>query len=418
MQPLSDKPVLVCAASPTTPPTVPIPETVALGDEAALLATCLAAPDDLMPRLVYADWLEEHGHAVVAEFVRLDCAPGAIEKPSKKRRDECLPAAREYWRPRLGGFTDEPLRRSFDRRLPTRVVVNLQRVSDLLADEAWPGQLAFCTALSLRQFGRPATGLCQAMMLEAGRRRRDPLATAFVVKLADCPALSAVSDFYVSDAMIGSEGAAALADSPHLRGLRSLSLSRAMISSRGAAALAESPCLEGLERLALGLDQIGDEGIAALSASPHLKSLRQLDVRSNEIEGAGIAALARSRLLARLTRLDLSGNEFGDDGTATLAASPGLAGLANLNLASNWLTDAAVVTLAQSPHLSGLTRLGLEWNDLTDAAALALAASPHLASLEEVRFDGVRVSRAGAEALRRSPRLKRLRAVRRLRGGW
>lgn len=413
MQNLPDAPAPVRA--PDEPIAVPIPEAVARGDEAALLAACLGAPDAATPRLIYADWLEEYGCAEVAEFIRLECDPRVHETPTAVQRDRCLPSARDYWRPRLGGFGRGPFRRSFDRGLPTRVVVNLQKIADGPASANWSRQLAFCTTLSLRHPREAATGLCQAMMQEMGRRRRDQPVTAFVVELAGCPALSAVSTLHLSDAAIGPEGAAALAGSPHLRRLRSLSLSRAMISSRGAAALAESPYLGALERLALGLDCIGDEGLAALSGSPHLKSLRQLDVRSNDIEGPGIAALARSRLLARLTRLDLSGNEFGDDGTATLAASPGLAGLVDLNLASDWLTDAAATALAGSPHAAGLARLGLEGNDLTDLAAFALAASPHLAGLETVRFGGNRVGRAGAEALRRSPHLKKLRSVRRLR---
>jgi uncharacterized protein (TIGR02996 family) len=40
-------------------------------DAAALLAAIRAAPDDDAPRLVYADWLDEHGHPERAEFIRL-----------------------------------------------------------------------------------------------------------------------------------------------------------------------------------------------------------------------------------------------------------------------------------------------------------------------------------------------------------
>src|SRR5262245_14967745 len=34
-----------------------------MGDEAALLAAILAQPDEDVPRLMYADWLDEHGDA-------------------------------------------------------------------------------------------------------------------------------------------------------------------------------------------------------------------------------------------------------------------------------------------------------------------------------------------------------------------
>lgn len=45
--------------------------TVAL--EAAFLAAITETPDDDTPRLVYADWLEEHGQSDRAEFIRVQC---------------------------------------------------------------------------------------------------------------------------------------------------------------------------------------------------------------------------------------------------------------------------------------------------------------------------------------------------------
>jgi uncharacterized protein (TIGR02996 family) len=48
-----------------------------VSDRLSLLRAILAAPDDDVPRLVYADWLDEHGttdaDAARAEFVRLGC---------------------------------------------------------------------------------------------------------------------------------------------------------------------------------------------------------------------------------------------------------------------------------------------------------------------------------------------------------
>ena len=38
-----------------------------------LMAAILAAPDDDLPRLVFADWLEENGEADHAEFIRVQC---------------------------------------------------------------------------------------------------------------------------------------------------------------------------------------------------------------------------------------------------------------------------------------------------------------------------------------------------------
>jgi uncharacterized protein (TIGR02996 family) len=46
-----------------------------MSDEEALLAAILAHPDEDTPRLMYADWLDEHGQPERAEFIRIQCAP-------------------------------------------------------------------------------------------------------------------------------------------------------------------------------------------------------------------------------------------------------------------------------------------------------------------------------------------------------
>jgi uncharacterized protein (TIGR02996 family) len=42
-------------------------------DRAAFLAAIIAAPKDDLPRLIYADWLDEHGEPARAEFIRVQC---------------------------------------------------------------------------------------------------------------------------------------------------------------------------------------------------------------------------------------------------------------------------------------------------------------------------------------------------------
>lgn len=49
----------------------PIVRVLSTGD--ALLAAVLAAPDDDGPRLIYADWLDDHGEPERAELIRIQC---------------------------------------------------------------------------------------------------------------------------------------------------------------------------------------------------------------------------------------------------------------------------------------------------------------------------------------------------------
>lgn len=51
-------------------------------DREALLRAVIANPLDDTPRLVMADWLDEHGEAELAEFIRLQCGPlGQVLEP-------------------------------------------------------------------------------------------------------------------------------------------------------------------------------------------------------------------------------------------------------------------------------------------------------------------------------------------------
>jgi uncharacterized protein (TIGR02996 family) len=58
-----------------------------MSDVAALLAAIRAAPDDDAPRLVYADWLDEHGQPERAEFIRLQIELARKESPKLRRRE-------------------------------------------------------------------------------------------------------------------------------------------------------------------------------------------------------------------------------------------------------------------------------------------------------------------------------------------
>ena len=49
-------------------------------DELALLRGVEASPDDDLPRLVYADWLDEQGRHARAEFIRVQCELASIER--------------------------------------------------------------------------------------------------------------------------------------------------------------------------------------------------------------------------------------------------------------------------------------------------------------------------------------------------
>jgi uncharacterized protein (TIGR02996 family) len=56
-------------------------------DELALLAAVLASPGDDTPRLVYADWLDEHGRPERAEFIRCQVRIAEIGRELQSEED-------------------------------------------------------------------------------------------------------------------------------------------------------------------------------------------------------------------------------------------------------------------------------------------------------------------------------------------
>ena len=62
-----------------------------MSDAAALLATIRARPKDDAPRLVYADWLDEHGDPDRARLIR---AQVAVARPSASPEDDASPLTR------------------------------------------------------------------------------------------------------------------------------------------------------------------------------------------------------------------------------------------------------------------------------------------------------------------------------------
>jgi uncharacterized protein (TIGR02996 family) len=77
------------------------------GSEPLLAAVC-AAPWDDLPRLVVADFLDDHGEHDQAEFIRVQCATVGVRKldPRCRRAAALLRANRERWAaelPRVGG---------------------------------------------------------------------------------------------------------------------------------------------------------------------------------------------------------------------------------------------------------------------------------------------------------------------------
>ncbi len=270
---------------------------------AAFLQAIRKAPDDDVPRLIYADWLEEHGQTDRAEFIRIQCRMPHLPETSAERD---VPAERMV----------ELLRRNWS---------------------AWVGPLRQIVGPKCDRYGED--WLREEYYSEGLTRFR----RGFVNRLA----LDAKGFLSNADALLGlvplrhlslwgaGNCADALANCSHLRGLHTLAFADywdAPLTARDAALLAASPYLHGLALLHLGRNSLSDEGVEALAQASWLASLLVLDLTDNGISDYGASVLAHCPFLSRLRRLNLRGNPISDHGRSALATSPHLRELVKLDL--------------------------------------------------------------------------------------
>lgn len=325
-----------------------------MDDRRALMAAIIANPEEDTPRLMFADWLDEHGgehDRARAAFIRLQVEAARLPERDKRRK-------------------------------------KLEASAWVLADghhEAWLAPLAACVhRLEHRPklVGRSSSvglferGLLKAFEVEAakflqkGRQRVFPDALAAV-------GLEALS-FYTPATRVGE-----LPGSPAFRWV-----SRMECPAVGDAALeafGTSPHLAHISGLEFTEVKISDAGLITFARTTDTLRLQKFTITTAsprrytkaKFTAAGVLALLNSPRLPALTALDVSGPTAEQFGTAEFLADAGLAKLNQLALK----VRVKLADVIACPHLANLRKLRLGNTDLTDGDADALLASPTFAGL-------------------------------------
>lgn len=247
-------------------------------DDISLVQTIFAHPDDLTPRLIYADWLEEHGEPERAEFLRLQCELGRLPRDDPQRSDlearesQLLMQYERAWRDRLGEY-------GLDYSLyTTRQEMRSCVIPSSLLPKVPEWQLLVEELPFLREFrnAEMMVGVIHGLIsvaslhgIDLGRSRLDDVAVQ------------------------------ALAASPHMSDLVNLDLSFNAVTDAGAKALAASPYLGRLKVLNLSFNQIENRGAQALLRSKKLPALIELNLRSNRLS-AGVEKSVAARMWQRV----------------------------------------------------------------------------------------------------------------------
>jgi uncharacterized protein (TIGR02996 family) len=205
-------------------------------DEDALLRAVIAEPDDDAPRLIYADWLDEHGDSERAEFIRVQIALVGMLK-NDARRPELQRHQRRLLR-RCGPIWAEPLRPLVRQYAFRRGFV--ESIVCYANEFVIRGEDLFSIA-PIRHLWLPNAGYC-------------------ALQVSQCSSLNRPLSLQLCHNSLGDRDIYHLANSPFFGRLSSLDLARNRITGVGARYLARSPYLGSLDDLYLKGNEIPREG--------------------------------------------------------------------------------------------------------------------------------------------------------------
>jgi uncharacterized protein (TIGR02996 family) len=258
----------------------------------ALLEAILAEPEEDGPRLIYADWLDEHGGPAErdrAEFIRVQMELASLPERDPRRKElqqregALWKAHREEWLDHVPAHL-----RKRDIRFQRGFLEELH-----LSPRDWNkhGPRLFAHHPIYRVRVPKGLGVDGAGALAVVPQ----LTRVRVLSLHGCELYEPLKTLEI------------LFATPFLTGLRLLDLSACGLTTRGAGVLASSPLLGRVPEVDLSDNQIGPGAVEALAESPAIANVRALSLRNNPIGDAGGKALAASPHLDGLLRLDLSG---------------------------------------------------------------------------------------------------------------
>jgi uncharacterized protein (TIGR02996 family) len=281
-------------------------------DGDALYRAILERPDDDAPRLVWADWLEEHGDPDRAEFVRIQCEWAALD-----RGDPRAEALLEHWRSILQVRGEQWLSELDGAIRPGGFWRGLPDWFEVTTDDVM-------TQVTRLRHQVPA----QCLLLRL---------TGFKVELRHWPGLDLVRCLTLYEGALDPYY-------PHA-------------SLRGWVWLIQSPRLRGLRRFAAAFDVSSGAVLAAL-AGTDWPELRDLDLRMSGAEAGrphrGWAELVEAPWFPHLRAVNLFGARLGDDGVVKLLGRGLPLALTELVLIDNDLTPAGIRRLIARPELSNL----------------------------------------------------------------
>jgi uncharacterized protein (TIGR02996 family) len=357
---------------------------MAVAELLALLRTVRLEPTADAPRLVLADWLDEHDQSARAEFIRLQCALAQPAHTHDEARRQALRADRanqlleQHQRTWLGALAPLAEACTFHRGL-IHLAVQPSQASALAArlelpdgpDVAWVERLALETDASVAvgaALGQSALlPWLVELVLRAPGRRQD---ADVLLPLLTSPHLAQLRRLSLVAMSLQPTHWTDLAQNPAVQQLRALDLSYNLAPVDALAAIAQSPYLRQLTSVQLnGIGPLRADGATVLAEAHWRTTVTTLELRWNEMGTAAVRALC-TRGWPQLHTWSLDGTRVGNVASWCISEFGKLPKLHTIRLRASDLDDDGVDTLLRSPYLGQWRELGLAFNpNVRDPAA-------------------------------------------------
>lgn len=250
-------------------------------------------PEDVVPRLVYADWLEENGDPL-ADLIRVQCELADLPVDSPDRA-ELVQQERALLMEHQETIV-EPLQKFSPHALEVNrgFVESIRLDADVLIQNA-------------DEIVRLLPGLCSLTIRKSGKHLDD------LVKL---PQLRHVKSLSLGMAGLQNGGVQKLLSSPHWSGLVELNLRGNGLTVIGLQWLSECEAMSGIRRLDLSNNEVTSQGLSRLRTSDYFQNLQHLALAECQI--AQIVEGLQGDGLPLLESLDLTHTDLDENATARL----------------------------------------------------------------------------------------------------
>lgn len=277
-----------------------------MNDGEALLRAIRLLPLEDVPRLAYADYLDEIGDSKRASFIRLSCSAARLDEGTSER------VAIEAEIRRLHRRNHESWCRPY---------CHLSSHQNISYERGFP--VLGLSNYNLLQKMHEAASHLDVVGIKVTHASPDSSASrAGIRKIMSSAVLAHFNVLGLEGINLGNGNADTLARNPAIANVTHLDLSWSNLSEDGAVAVAKSPYLSRLWSLTARLNRLSPRAAAALSAGNYSESLGQLDLGYTSLGDEGARAIGRERIpLPNLKHIQLDVCRFSRNGFSFLARS-------------------------------------------------------------------------------------------------